>query len=183
MKRLIRNAWVWILGVPTILFGVLVAARVPPDWITVTFGLFVFLAAAVVSGKYVLRAPALVWDGDTSKESQNIVGWSLVLLSVLETTIYRWVFIGYGRPEWLTLTYWNPAFIITMFVGFVMVAYSTRRVGPPMPPSGKRFSLSSVFVGLLSGIGLMASGALPFVGKVLGLLWQHIVHLVPFIPK
>ena len=183
MKRLLKNAWTWILGVPVVLFVALVIARVPPDWVTVTFGLFVFLAASVVSSKYLLRAPALIYAGDTSRESMNIVGWGLVLLSILETTVYRWVFISMNRAEWLTLTYWNPAFIITMFVGFVLVAYSTRRSDPVAPPTGKRISLSSLFVGLLSGIGLTMSGALPFVGKLFGVLWNGLAHTMTFLPK
>lgn len=177
MKRFFRNPWTWILLPPPILFAILALTNVLADWIVLTFGLFVFLAAAVVAGKYVIRAPALIYEGNVQSQSVNIIGWAIVLLSLMATQTYRWVVINLDRPDWLATQYWSAGMVYTMFFGFVLVAWSTRRIASS-PPSG-RVGLGGWFVGLLSGIGLMASGALPLAAKMAILLFGKMVALIP----
>lgn len=177
MKRTWRNPWTWILLPPILLFVILAALGVPADWIVLTFGLLVFLAAALVAGKYVIRAPVLIYAGDIENQSVNIVGWSLVLLSLMASQVLRWVSINLDRPEWLTQQYWSSALVYALFLGFVLVAWSTRKASTA-PPSG-RLGLGGWFVGLLTGIGLMASGALPMAAKLVGLAVGKMLLLLP----
>lgn len=177
MRRFLRNPWTWILLPPPLLFAILMLAHVPADWVVLTFGLFVFLAAAVVAGKYVIRAPALIYAGNVENQSINIVGWSLVLLSLMATQTYRWVVINLDRPDWLTQQYWSSGTVYVMFFGFVLVAWSTRRASTA-PPHG-RVGLGGWFVGLISGIGLMASGALPMAAKLVAVGVGKLALLLP----
>jgi hypothetical protein len=166
--RFFKNPWTYILLGPASLFGLLAMVGVEPDTVVLTFGFLLFLVVAVSASKYAFRAPALIFEGNVNNDSVNIVGFALVLVSLMATQTYRWIFISLGRPEWLTQTYWVSGFVYTMFVGFALVAWSTRRT-TPKPVSG-RIGLSGFFVGFLSAIGLMLSGILPAVTKfVLGL--------------
>lgn len=177
MKRFFRNPWTWILLPPPLLFVVLMLAHVPADWVVLTFGLLVFLAAAVVAGKYVIRAPSLIHAGNIENQAINIVGWALVLLSLMATQTYRWVSINLNRPDWLTLQYWSASMVYAMFFGFILVAWSTRRASTA-PPHG-RLGLGGWFVGLISGIGLMASGALPMAVKLAAIAAEKLAMLLP----
>lgn len=168
MSRLIRNPWTYLLLGPAALFALLILVGVTPDALVLTFGFLVFLVVSVAATKYAFRAPSLIWEGNTQNDSVNIIGWAAVLVSLMSTQVYRWVFISMGRPDWLIETYWSPLFVYTMFLGFTLVAWSTRRA-TPKPPSG-RFGWGSFFVGVISALGLMLSGILPGVTKfVLGL--------------
>lgn len=180
IKRFFKNPWTYILGIPALLFAILTFRGVNPDQIVIWFGLFAFLAAALVSGKYILRAPEVVTSGNVERMSVNIVGWSLILTSYMATAIYRWRFIEAGRPEEWSQTYWNASFVFVSFLGFLLVAWSTRRVSEPPGPPTRRMGLGGVFVGLLSGIGLTSSGIL---GKALAPIWQWLMHVLGMLPK
>lgn len=177
MKRFFRNPWTWILLPPPILFAVLMLFAVPADWVVLTFGLLVFLAIAVVAGKYVIRAPALIYEGNIENQAVNIVGFALVLLSLMGMQTYRWVVINLNRPDWISQQYWSAGMVYVMFVGFILVAWSTRRAATA-PPNG-RVGLGGWFVGLISGIGLMASGVLPMAAKMSMLAFGKLVAFLP----
>src|SRR5690349_12926895 len=105
MTRLYRNPWTYLLAGPAIVFLLLVLVGVTPDAIVLTFGFLVFLVVSVAASKYAFRAPALIWSGNVENESVNIVGWGIVLISLMLTQTYRWVFISLDRPDWLLQTY------------------------------------------------------------------------------
>lgn len=175
MTRLIKNPWTWILTVPIVLFSLLVLARVEPDNVLLTFGFLLFLTVSLAASKYALRAPALIYHGNISNEAVNIAGWAFVMLAVEATQIYRWVSIAIlHRADWLTATYWNALIVYTMFVGFCMVAWSTRRA-VPRPPSG-RIGWGGFIVGFATAISLMLSGILPSIIKGAAMLFGSMTH-------
>ncbi len=176
VKRLISNPWVWVLSLPPILFIILMAVHVSSDAVSLVFGFLLFLIISVAASKYALRAPVLIWQGTTSNEAVNIAGWAFVMLALEATQTYRWIFISLGRPEWLIGQYWNAAIIYTMFCGFCMVAWSTRRT-LPRPPNG-RVSLGGFVVGFATALGLMLSGILPALVKMLLATVQGLAHAV-----
>lgn len=176
MRRFFRNPWTWILLPPIVLFILMAGLAVAADLIALTFGLLVFLAAALVAGKYVIRAPALIYSGSVANQSINIVGWSLVLLSLMASQVLRWVAINLSRPDWLTQQYWSPAIVYTLFIGFVLVAWSTRKASTA--PPGGRIGLGGWFVGFLSGVGLMLSGIFPVIIKGLTIAWHAAFRMI-----
>lgn len=171
---LIKNPWTWVLGLPLVLFVTLVLLHVDPDTTVLTFGFLLFLIVSVAASKYAIRTPVLVYTGDTRNEAVNIVGWAFVMLSIEATQTYRWIFITLGRPDWLTNQYWSSLFVYTMFWGFCMVAWSTRKT-VPRPPNG-RIGLGGFIVGFATAIGLMLSGILPAILKLIVTACQGLLH-------
>lgn len=176
MIRFLKNPWTGLLAAPVVLFAALWGFRVPPDGILQVFSFLLFLAVGIAASKYVLRSPALIRDGNVGNDSLNIVGWAVVLLTLMQTQAYRWIFISLGRPLYMQESYWNALIVFTMFFSFVLVAYSTRRTVPRVP--GGRISLGGFFVGFVSALGLMLSGAIPAVTKLVVALFQGAVHAV-----
>lgn len=174
MKRLLRNPWTLILAPLPIIFVVFQMFSVPPDNILLTLRLLIFIAVSILASKYVFRAPYLIHDGNTTAEGVNIVGWSIVLLSLMVTQVLGWVSISLDRPPWLTAQYWSADIVLSMFWGFVIVVYSTRRT-TPKPLSG-RIGLGGFVVGFLSAVGLMLSGILPSLTKAVVMLFGGLMH-------
>lgn len=174
MKRLIKNPWTWILSLPVLLFVLLVILRIDTDLVVLTFGFLLFLIVSVAASRYALRAPALIADGNSSNEAFNIVGWAFVMFAIEATQVYRWIFITMGRPDWLIGQYWSSGFVYTMFCGFCMVSWSTRRV-MPQPPNG-RVGFGGFIVGFATALGLMLSGILPNVIKAILVAFQGLLH-------
>lgn len=160
VKRILKNRWLWLLLPMPISIGLLMLFHVPADLALVVLGFLIFVVASIVSSRYVLRAPILVWEGNVEKSAVNVLGWSLVLVSILATQTYRWLFIQADRPDAWTQTYWSSSFLVVMFAGFCFVAYSTVR-DVPREPRGKRLGLGGFLVGFLSALGLTLSGILP----------------------
>lgn len=135
-----------------------------PDVLLLILGVLIFVALSMLASRYVPRAPVLIYSGNIENEAIHIVGYSIVFLSLMATQVLRWVAIQLGRPDWLTAQYWSADIVLSMFYGFALVVWSTRRV-TPRPPSG-RIGVRGFLVGLISGIGLMLSGILPHLGKI-----------------
>lgn len=173
-NRLLKNPWTWILLIPLLLFAFMVFLRVDPDLVVLTFGFLLFLIVSVAASKYALRAPVLIYNGDMRNEAINIVGWAFVMLGIEATQTYRWIFITLGRPEWLVHQYWSSSFVYTMFCGFAMVAWSTRRT-VPRPPNGK-IGFGGFIVGFATALGLMLSGILPAAAKALFAVFQSLLR-------
>ncbi len=167
----IKNPWWAILLVPLVVFLALMTARTNPDYISLPSRLYAVALIAIVGARYVGRAPVLMWQGNMSPEARNVVGWGMVLLALLLTQAYAWLFISMGRPEWLQSSYWPPGFVILACVGLTMVASSLRRVPPHVgPPNGL-----SVLPSLL--VGLFSAGAL-FLIQFAPMIWKGILALV-----
>ncbi len=167
----LRNRWLWILGPAILLLVLLMLLGVAPDILLLTFGTAVFVVVAFPAAKYFWRSLQLIGSGYTEREDFNIVGWALVLLGLMETQVYRWVWIQLDRPDWLADQYWSTSFVYTMLVGFILVAWSARRAPPDVLPGSPSFGFITLFVGFISGVGLMLSGILPAAVKfIVGLI-------------
>lgn len=163
MKRILRNRWTWILLPLPILLIAAPLLGINPDVLLLILGVLIFIAVAMLASRYVPRVFPLIYSGNVENESVHIVGWSLVFLSLMATQVLRWVAIQLGRPEWIAHQFWSADIVLSMFYGFALVVYSTRRVTPRLPTG--RIGIRGFLVGLVSGIGLMLSGALPVVWK------------------
>lgn len=164
MNRILKNRWTWILLPLPILLLAAPLLGINPDAVLVVLGVLIFIAVAVLASKYVPRVFPLIASGNIENEAVHITGWSIVFLSLMATQVLRWVSIQLGRPDWLAAQYWNSSIVLCMFYGFAMVVWSTRRT-TPKPPSG-RIGLRGFAVGFLSALGLMLSGILPQLGKM-----------------
>lgn len=176
----LRNRWLWILVPPWALFLVLMGFDVKSTSLLWAFSIITFMIVAYPFAKYFWRGTQLVWMGYTERQDFNIVGWAHVLLGLMGTQAYRRVWLSAGGDQghatWLTQQYWNAACLYVMMIGFLLVAWSSRRVPPDVLPSGPGFGFLSLFVGFISGVGLMLSGVLPALAKALLWLVSGLFH-------
>lgn len=173
-----RNPYLYILGIPAVVFAGLAVGGVSPDPISLVVRIFLFGLYGYVGARYLSRAPELIWNRDTSPEAFNIVGWTVALIGLMLQTAYGWLFIVYGRPDWLASQYWNPSFITLVTVGLAMVAWSIPRVG--IFPNGQRglSTFAAFVVGFLSAGSMFLVGKLPEIGVVIKALWGGVMRAV-----
>lgn len=176
MKRIVKNPWTWILLPLPLLWIVLQLASVAPDSILLSLRLLIFITLAVLASRYVLRAPVLICEGNTTLEGVWIIGAAMMIASLMATQILGWVTILLGRPEWLSQQYWSSDIVLSLFYGLVLMAWGARRAVPR--PTGGRIGFGGFVVGFLSALGLMLSGILPIIGKTVALLFGGLIHAV-----
>lgn len=164
-----QNRWLWILSPPAVLFGALMWFGVPPDTLLWLFSIALFIIVAYPAAKYFWRTTEIVWNNYAERQDFNVAGWAFVLLGLMTTQIYRWVWLSFDRPDWLTGHYWSAAYLYLMLFGFGLVAWSARKAPPDAVPSEGGFGFIHLFVGFISGVGLMLSGALP--AAIKGAVW------------
>lgn len=174
MNRLVRNLWMWITFASALVFVIPVIAAVPADWAVQTHRILLFVVVGVAFSRYVARAPVLWWEGNSSPEAKQIIGFAIVLAGLLYQLAYSWIYVQMGRPDWLAQTYWSDGSVYVLLIGFLLVAWSTRSPSPHV--RGNR--LTSYLVGVLTGLGLMLSGALPQTIKLIGLAAGRIAALM-----
>lgn len=174
MRRILKNPWTWILIPLPVLYVLVQLFGLPPDTVQLVVRLAVFFALSILASKYVLRSFGIVYDGNTSNEGMYLVGWGIAFVSLMATQVLGWVTISLDRPEWLTLTYWGPDIVISFFYGLSLVVWSTRRATPR--PQSSRIGLSGFLVGFLSALGLMVSGVLPSLAKLLATVFGSLTH-------
>lgn len=169
------NPWVWITLAAALIFAIPPLAGVPADGTVQVHRFFLFIVVSVAFSRYISRAPAMWWDGDKSPEAKQIIGFAVVLFGILYQSLYAWLYVQLGRPEWLTVMYWSDGSTYLTLVGFLLIAWSTRAPAPRV--RGNRFA--SYLVGLLTGLGLMLSGVLPQTIRLLGLALGKVVAFLP----
>src|SRR5262245_47208050 len=122
----LRNRWLWVLLPPWVLFGALVFFDTGSANLLWWFSIATFLIVAYPAAKYFWRGSQLVWLGYTERQDISIVGWAHVLLGLMGTQVYRWVWLSYdgdqGQAVWLTQQYWSAACLYLLLLGFVLVA-------------------------------------------------------------
>lgn len=170
------NPWVWITLAAAVIFAIPPLAGVPADSTVQVHRLFLFIVVSVAFSRYISRAPAMWWDGDKSPEAKQIIGFAVVLFGLLYQSLYAWLYVQLGRPDWLTVTYWSDGSTYLTLVGFLLIAWSTN---PPRPMRLRGSRVGSYLVGLLTGLGLMLSGILPQAIRLLGMALGKVMLLLP----
>lgn len=173
-----KNPYLYILGIPALLFFVLVIYGVSPDPISLITRIALFGLYGYVGARYLSRAPSLIWQRDTSPEAFNVVGWSLCIVGLMLSTAYGWLFIVYERPDWLSSLYFNPAFVTLTTIGMAMVAWSIPRVG--IFPSGQRglSTFAAFVIGFLSAASMFLIGKLPEIVSVVRAIFGGVLRAV-----
>jgi hypothetical protein len=174
VKRLLRNPWLWIFLPLPLLFGLFQIFSVSTDTILLTLRLLIFVTLSIHASKYVLRAPVLIIDGNVASESVWLVGWAVVLLSLMATQVLGWVSISLERPDWLTAQYWGSDIVLSLLYGLLLMVWGSRRT-TPRPATG-RLGFGGFVVGFLSALGLMLSGVLPSLTKAVLALFGGLMH-------
>lgn len=171
MNQLTNPYW-YILGAPIVIFLALVLLKVEPDSInlwgrTIVFGLLGYIAA-----RYVGRAPILMWERNFSPEARNIVGWALCLVGFMLQIAYGWIYIAYDRPVWLASQYWGASFVILVGVGLSVVASSVPRLPPFGNDRNGLSEIASIFVVMLSVLGVFIVSHIPQVLNIIKSLFH-----------
>lgn len=175
MRNQLTNPYFAALLVPLAFFTFFIWLGVGADPISLTGRLVAFGLYAYIGARYVGTAPMLVWQKDFRAQARNVVGWAIAIVSAMATILYGWLFIAYGRPEWLSSTYWNPGFIILLCVGLAFVASSVPKVGPfPKGPPAMSV-LGSIFIASLGTLGMFVLGHLPQAIVVAKSVWSGIL--------
>ena len=168
MTKALHNPYTWVLVIPLIAFICCVTFGVDPDLIGLWGRFYCVALIAYVGARYVGRAPILMVKGDMSPEGRNITGFALFLVAILLQQAYGRLYISMDRPVWLSVTYFNPAFVILASVGMTLVASSVPRF--PFPPFGSG-----------NGLGVTTSFLVGFLSATLLILSQHVVAVVKFL--
>lgn len=176
MREQITNPYLAALLVPLAFFSFLIWLGVGSDPINLVGRLVAFGLYAYIGARYVGTAPRIAWGKDFSPQARNVVGWAISIVSAMATMMYGWLFIAYGRPEWLSSTYWNPGFIVLLCVGLAFVASSVPKVGPfpKGPPAMSVFG--SMLIGIFSAGGLFLAGHIPQVLAAIKGLFAGVSH-------
>ncbi len=177
MSRLLRNPYLYVLGVPLVAFVGLILAGVDPDHISLSARVFFFAMLAYVGARYMGRAPFLIWQGNTKPESINVIGFAILFVATALTQIYALLVITYDRAPWIVATYWSGGFVVLASVGITMVAYSIPRI--PLPPLSGRDGmgmLGSFLFAILSAGALFMAHNFPSIWKIVSAFFAGLMH-------